>query len=202
MGAFSAWFFARLQAAGFYRELHAEAVAAVGPVPEGADWLDVGCGPGLVARLAAEAGWRAAGVDRDPAMIAEARALDPAGRVAFEVGDLDVAEAHGHAVVSAGSLLVGVPDRRAALVALARRVRPGGTLLIVETTAALTPRAALAEILRRGARPSDGLWLVWALARRRVEAVAADDLALDGWSLARHDLGAGLVAAWILRRAA
>ena len=56
--------FTWLQGADFYRELHREAVEAL-PRGSGETWLDVGTGPGLVARLAAANGYRATGIDAD-----------------------------------------------------------------------------------------------------------------------------------------
>lgn len=73
MSAFSAALFSRLQAAEFYSALHQQAVELL-PRGEGRTWLDVGCGPGLVARCAAAHGYRARGVDTDPAMVRRATA--------------------------------------------------------------------------------------------------------------------------------
>jgi SAM-dependent methyltransferase len=52
-------------------------VATAGPWPTGHRVLDVACGTGVVARLAARAGGVVAGVDLNPAMLAHARALEP-----------------------------------------------------------------------------------------------------------------------------
>ena len=48
--------------------------------------LDVGCGPGHVARYLAERGAKVEGIDLSPAMIDEARASHPG--IAFRVGDM------------------------------------------------------------------------------------------------------------------
>ncbi|MCE1237121.1 MAG: class I SAM-dependent methyltransferase [Hyphomicrobiales bacterium] len=199
MSAFAALFFARLGRAGFYRALHAEAVARLG-AGGGRTWLDVGCGPGLVARLAAERGWRARGLDLDPAMIARAGRLGGAGDLGFAVGSLDDLAPGSATVVSAASLLIGLADRRSAVAGLLSALTPDGVLLVVETTPAMRPAAAWARI-RRGDLGRDAwLLLLWSLARRRARPVGVDDLAQPGFHLERTELLDGLAAAWALRR--
>jgi 2-polyprenyl-3-methyl-5-hydroxy-6-metoxy-1,4-benzoquinol methylase len=74
MSLASAAFLAWVQGAAFYQDVHAAAVDLL-PRGEGKTWLDVGCGPGLVTRLASRRGYRALGVDRDAATIWAARRL-------------------------------------------------------------------------------------------------------------------------------
>jgi ubiquinone/menaquinone biosynthesis C-methylase UbiE len=197
-----------VQGAAFYEDVHAAAVALL-QRGEGLSWLDVGTGPGLVARLAARRGYDALGIDRDPAMIRAARALAPAvtspARCRFEVADLAAVEASCAAadVVSAASLLIVVPEPQGALAQLWGRVRPGGALLVVETTPEMTPARA-AEIAPRTRRGRRAVLAVWARARSG-RAIAADlvpgfappDLA----TRERHPLLEGLVEAWVLRKA-
>ncbi len=64
MGSLSARFFDYIQEADFYRDLHREAVALL-PAGAGQTWFDIGCGPGLVARLAHARGYDAVGFDLD-----------------------------------------------------------------------------------------------------------------------------------------
>lgn len=209
----AAHLFERLHRARFYRELHAEAVALVGPGEgRGGDdtpgrWLDVGAGPGLVARLAAVNGWRATALDPDPAMIERAEAMNaeahPRGEptVAAVVGGLDDLAGRLPAdVVSAASLLVVLPDRPAVLDRLLAAVAPGGICLVVETTEAMTIPRALARLARVGWGEGGWLLLLWAFARRGARHLADDDLIRPGWSVVRHDLLDGMVAARVLRR--
>ncbi|MDD4916107.1 MAG: class I SAM-dependent methyltransferase [Methylococcales bacterium] len=89
MSKVGAYFFAYIQGAAFYRELHKHAVTLL---PEGAGrtWLDIGCGPGLVPQLATEHGYLAFGRDIDPEMIAIAQRLAKRRgiRVKFEIGGI------------------------------------------------------------------------------------------------------------------
>lgn len=166
MSTASAMFFAWVQGAPFYVDIHAAAVDLL-PRGGGKTWLDVGCGPGLVARLASQRGYDVVGIDHDPAMILRARRLARDERQCrFEVGDLNyLAEAHRADVVSAASLLFALPDRHAGIRYLWRCVRSGGSLLIVETTKDMVP--ARARQAMGGVRPGRGLALtLWALARR------------------------------------
>ncbi|PCC68405.1 Methyltransferase domain-containing protein [Nannocystis exedens] len=81
----------RTPLAGQYRAQRAfrrwAEVLAMCPPLAGRRVLDLGCGPGDLARVLAEHGARVTGVDRDPRLIAEARA-DAAEGCAFELADL------------------------------------------------------------------------------------------------------------------
>ena len=58
-------------------------------IPEGASWLDVGCGTGVLSEtiLRAAAPGRIVGLDRSKAYIAEATQRIGLERVVFDVGD-------------------------------------------------------------------------------------------------------------------
>lgn len=138
----TARFFDWVQGAAFYADVHREAVelalaTATTPAPS---WIDVGCGPGLVARLAAERGARAKGIDTSPAMIRAARRHP--GTAQFEVSNAADLPAESADIVSAASLLCGVPSPRSTAATLWSAVRPGGALLLIETTATMTLDAA------------------------------------------------------------
>lgn len=193
-------FFRWVQGAGFYRALYADAAALV-PHGNGARWLDVGCGPGLLTRIAAERGYDALGVDTSRAMIELARAEK--GTAAFEVRPLDALVPDEADVVSAASLLAVLPDRAAGLEILWSAVRPGGVLLILEPTQAMTPRNAWRAIAGGlpGPRPFV-LWL-WARARRgsTVEPELVRTLAdRENASLETASFLQGMVIAWLLHK--
>lgn len=133
MGLFGARLFTWVQAAPAYRDLHAKAVDLLGS-GDGRTWVDVGSGPGLVAELAAARGFTATALDTDPRMVRAASRRANRG-THFDARLADAADSTGsYDVVSAASLLCQVEDPSAVLQTLWAGVRPGGALLIVETT--------------------------------------------------------------------
>jgi len=190
-------FFSWLQDTPFYRGVHAQAVEAVEP-GAGRSWVDVGCGPGLVGLLAAARGYQVQGYDASAAMVAHAQARAEAEGLEahFSVGRLGALPERQAEVVSAASLVCVLADPRQGLELLWRHVAPGGSLLVVETTAAMTLEAAW----RRTPRPLPAL--LWALARRGRTVAGA----IDAWRPADEAqrtvllLADGTVAAWRITR--
>jgi SAM-dependent methyltransferase len=152
MGALAARLFRYIQGAEFYRKLHREAVELL-PPGIGKTWFDVGCGPGLVPRLAQDHGYHAVGFDPDGDMVRLARQQSHASAgLRFLQSSLeDVATRYGRAdVVSATSLLIVLRDREAGFGELLDIVAPGGTLLIVETSERMASRSARRSPLNCG----------------------------------------------------
>lgn len=193
--------FTWLQHAPFYDEAHRDAVALL-PDGWGRRWLDVGCGPGLVTRLAAERGYVAMGVDPDEAMLRAARRSSGTAACRYECGGLDDLASHPqYDVVSATSLLCTVTDPERALLQLWSRVAPGGTLLIVETTSAMTP-ANVRRVVGTDDVVAHPALKMWAVVRRGRHV---DRSVLHSVSAAGHrcvPLLGGLVQAWLLTRTA
>lgn len=193
MGWLAARLFTRLQAAAFYRHLHETAVEAL-PPGDGRPWIDVGCGPGLIPRLAAARGYTAVGIDRDPSMVAAAGRQTRPG-CSFLTGGLDSLEPGTAAVVSASSLLAVLPDPRAGLARLWDAVSPGGTLLIIEASPAMTLAHARAYNARH-AHPSL-LLLLWAFMRQNR---TVDRRLLDHLHPMSLPLLGGMVGAHVCRK--
>src|SRR5512132_3423839 len=140
-----------------YRRIAAD-VAAV--AQNGAQVLEVGCGPGhLSIRLARQHGLDVTGLDLDPAMIARARAnADPPGnrdqrRPSFVVGDvaaLAFPDRSFDLVVSTLSLHHWA-DPAAGLAEIGRVLRPGGRALVWDFRPGVRPHL----LGPRHARPPD-----------------------------------------------
>jgi SAM-dependent methyltransferase len=190
--------FAYVQGAGFYRQLLADALAALG-APDGRSLLDVSCGPGALTSIAARAGFTATGIDADPAMISLARTIARRERVGAEFATKRLEDAAGrHAdVIVAASLLATSSDPFAAVNQLRRLANPGGRLLIIEATPRMTTANARA-LMRRLPGPRRATLLLWALARRG-QALDQDVIGhLEVDTRHDHDLLNGLVTATLL----
>jgi ubiquinone/menaquinone biosynthesis C-methylase UbiE len=112
-------------------DVHAALVDALAPQP-GEEYLDVGCGAGHVAELAAGTGAHVTGIDLSPRLIEVAKARAAAGgfHIHYSVGDaesLDVPD-DSFDVVSSSFGMIFAPDHAAAAGELARVTRPGGRL--------------------------------------------------------------------------
>jgi len=137
--------YSRLLLGSFYRGIAADIAAAA---PNGAEVLEVGCGPGhLSNRLAGQYGLRVTGLDLDPAMIERARAnaaADPnvqGGRPSFVVGDvasLPLADGSFDLVVSTLSMHHWAEPGHG-LTEIGRVLRPGGRALIWDMRPGIVP---------------------------------------------------------------
>jgi len=114
-----------------------EAIVAHAAPRPGERWLEAACGPGIVARRLAPRVGSVHGIDLTPAMMELARreaARAGLDHVSFEVGDATatgLADASFDGAVTRFSIHhLPVPGRL--LVELARLVRPGGTIVVVD----------------------------------------------------------------------
>jgi ubiquinone/menaquinone biosynthesis C-methylase UbiE len=116
----------------------------LGAVPPGCGQaLDVGCGDGLLARRLAERCAEVTGIDRDPRMIAVARAREP-GRTRFIEADfLTYPLAPDSFDFACANTSLHHMDFAAALTAMARVLRPGGRLAVI----GLAADKSLADLL-------------------------------------------------------
>jgi SAM-dependent methyltransferase len=115
---------------------------------QGQQWLDVACGTGRVAELAAAAGASVVGIDLAPALIdvAKRRAAERGLAIDYRVGDaenLDVADASFDAVSSSFGVMFA-PSQEAAAAELARVTKPGGKLAL----ACWTPEGRIGEMFK------------------------------------------------------
>jgi trans-aconitate methyltransferase len=117
-------------------------------VPEGREWLDVGCGTGALAQTIVEraAPTTVVGLDRSEGFVANARRRVGDPRARFEIGDaqaLPVASGKFDAVVS-GLVLNFVPDPPRMLSEMVRATRAGGAVAVY-----VWDYAGSMEIMRR-----------------------------------------------------
>ena len=204
MSAVSAGLFTWVQGADFYRD-HLRGVVELLPPGEGDTLLDIGCGPGLLTRLAAARGYRAVGLDVDQHMVAAAKriALRERSTATFETVDLHAAPTRltPADVVAAASLLAVMPDRHVALEMLWRSVAPGGLLLVVEATEDMTVRAARRLLTNGLPGRRSRLLIRWASGRegRTVDPRIYEDLP-NVTEKRLVPLLSGLVGAWLFQK--
>lgn len=193
--------FTWLQGADFYFDLHKQAVESL-PAGNGETWLDIGSGPGLVARLAAERGYRATGIDTDPQMVAAAKWIAQREHSAaeFQTGDFASLPAESAHVVSAASLLAVLSDREAGLRSLWRLLRPGGTLLIVEPTHQMTSENANRAIQHGLPQKRIAGLRMWANARQGNIVDPSMYETLGAKSIYFQPLLHGLVGTWVIQK--
>ncbi|MBI2308529.1 MAG: methyltransferase domain-containing protein [Rhodocyclales bacterium] len=166
---------------------------ALGELKPGMQVLEVGCGTGVLTRLAAAAvgpDGRAVGIDPAPEMIAVARQKAVAG-AQFRLGVIEAlpfADA-SFDVVFASAMLHHLPPatKDAGLKEVFRVLRPGGRLVVVDLD-----------------RPANPLWwllffplLAWPMTAGNLRGEIPDFLARAGFApVARHGRWLGLLSFW------
>lgn len=127
-----------------------EAVLRRLPVGPGMPFLDVGCGAGMAAQLAAARGAQVSGIDAAEALLAIARQRVPDGD--FRRGDIESLPFadDSFAVVTGFNAFQYAGDPVAALAAARRVARPGGSVVVVTWG---DPEAMEAAVLVSALRP-------------------------------------------------
>jgi SAM-dependent methyltransferase len=108
-----------------------EAVLERTRVTSGTRYLDVGCGAGMAAQIAAARGAQVSGIDAAEALLEIARRRTPAGD--FRLGDLEELPFNDHSfdVVTGFNAFQYAGNPAAALAAARRVTTPGGTVVIM-----------------------------------------------------------------------
>ncbi|MBM4422925.1 MAG: class I SAM-dependent methyltransferase [Chloroflexi bacterium] len=141
--------------------------------------LDVGCGPGALARHLARDGHTVIGVDADPLMVDRAQYLATGiGGVTFEIGNVQKLrfEDGSFDAALATNVLFLIHDPAVGLREMARVIKPGGIVVMLNPSPNLT--LAAAESLA-DERQLDGVARVslvnWARAAESHRRLSADD---------------------------
>jgi SAM-dependent methyltransferase len=118
-------------------DIHERVIERLAPGPD-VRWLDLACGTGAVAELAAAAGATVTGIDLAPALIdtARERAAAEELEIDYQVGDcevLGIPDASFDAVSSTCGVMFA-PDHEASARELARVTRPGGRIALANWT--------------------------------------------------------------------
>ncbi len=126
-------------------DIHAAVIDRLRPEP-GQRFLDLACGTGAVAELAAAAGAKVVGIDLAPALIEQAkgRAEERGLEIDYRVGDVEALELEDASFDRVASTcgVMFAPDHAAVGRELARVTRPGGQIGI----ACWTPESGLAQL--------------------------------------------------------
>lgn len=160
-----------------------QSFARFASIPPASRVLDVGCGPGSLARTLVRAGHTVVGIDSDPLMIDRAQYLaQEERRPEFELGDvrhLRFADSSFDAALATNVLFL-VPDPLVGLREMVRVMRPGGMVAMLNPSSKMSVAAAEAHAAERGldgvARVSLVNWGRAAEANRRFSADEARTL--------------------------
>jgi ubiquinone/menaquinone biosynthesis C-methylase UbiE len=152
-------------------------------LPPNSRVLDVGCGPGSLARHLARDGHTVTGIDADPLMIDRAQYLaTEVSGVAFEVGDVRNLrfESESFDAALATNVIFLLPDPLAGLKQMTRVVKPGGLIAMLNPSPKMSVAAAEAQAdehkLEGMARVSLVNWARAAEANRRLSVDEAKSL--------------------------
>jgi SAM-dependent methyltransferase len=123
--------------------------------PEGADWLDVGCGTGILTHLISDTCAPASviGIDPSEAQISRARTRVACTKTKFRLADAQKLPLPDKAfdVVASALVMNFVPDKVRAMSEMRRVARPGGLIAacIWDFAAELSPSGPLRRAMRR-----------------------------------------------------
>ena len=160
------------RAAATIADMHDALVASLAPQP-GERWLDLACGAGDVAFLAAEAGAVVTGSDLAPALIetARRRAAEAGLELTLEVADCEALpyESESFDIVSSSIGVIFAPDHAAVVSELARVTRPGGRLGLTSWSSEDDGDDDSFEQWMGGTVGSPSQWGVATYVRRRLE---------------------------------
>lgn len=102
------------------------------PASENSQWLDVGCGIGVLLSRASAAGWMVSGIDPSSSALCHAKTLVPQANVFLYSSLNQVPAGEIFDVVSVIDVLRCLENPAEELVAILKRLKPGGRLIVRE----------------------------------------------------------------------
>ena len=154
-------YFTQVQGSGGWTGILESFARFVAPQP-GQRVLDVGCGPGALARIMARHGCQVVGVDANPAMVARAEELAEALPAAeFRLGSVLALPFDGPEfdVITATNVIFLLSDPLAGLREMARVCRPGGRVAMLNPSPRLSHASAQAHAEALGLKEFDAFTL-------------------------------------------
>ncbi len=161
---FQAKFFNYIQNAAFYEAAHIGAVKTIKEKSENKTWADIGCGAGIVAKIAALNGYDTIGYDINPEMVNIASKNNFLYNLKFKECNYNLLGIDQADIVSAASLLITTTNQKELLEKLYSLVKPNGKLLIIETTKNMKLSFAIKQFFKIGGKRAFIL-LLWAFVR-------------------------------------
>lgn len=157
-----------LQSQHFYKKIHQDAVniANIDSNVKNKKWADIGCGVGMMSKIAQVRGFSVSSYDLDPAMIKWAQILHKDNKLlSFE--QKDVMKITGKFdVVSASSLLSVVDDKKAVISKLVSLLKgKNSKLILIDATEEMSVKNIYKNITGLKTLYYFKLLLVWAQAR-------------------------------------
>jgi ubiquinone/menaquinone biosynthesis C-methylase UbiE len=176
-------YFAQVQATPGW-DVVLQSFARFANLPANSRVLDVGCGPGSLARHLARDGHTVTGIDTDPMMIDRAQELaaDRPGRLNFEIGKVQQLrfENESFDAALATNVIFLLSEPLVGLKEMARVVRPGGIVAMLNPSPKMTSAEAESlaneQHLEGVARVSLINWAKAAAANQRFSADEAQGL--------------------------
>ena len=138
------------------------ALRAAAPPRRGATALDVGTGPGTIAQLWAEIGYRTTGLDFSPTMIAAGRQLAADKNLSLTFVEDDAEHppfpAAAFDVISSRLMLFTLPHPGAAIRRWAQLLKPGGRMVLIGGDMSPRDRKKLMNSAKKAAKQSRCQW--------------------------------------------
>lgn len=193
---FQAKFFNYIQNAAFYEAAHKQAVNMVKQKNQNQTWIDIGCGAGIVAKLAAIKGYNTTGYDINPEMVNIAIKNNFLYNLKFRECDFNFSNIEQADVVSAASLLITSNNQKQMLEKLHALVKPNGKLIIIETTKNMKLSFAIKQFFKtRGKRAF--ILLLWAFVRG---GKTVDESIFDGYVYKKCSILNSMICARIIEK--